>query len=293
MDIQRATPVNELLAKLIFLILPTSLIVYFLLWNVNQYFGIIGDPGSGLLSFLPPVSSMTLQLTLFFTAGMAASAVFHSFRFRFLPSFLLLAFALWTLYQGIDSLATGEFDAFFISVQFLVFGVLFVTGWITGFGFVRLRYWSVFVSVALLCACIYLIAKSRTETVLSLMQAFLPALLYSVYIIFSAEQIYSYKDKSQKFWWFLTRRLLAFSILAALLLGGVYYTMRGEIEETVANYGGTGQAGKNSMLDQKKDGSFDLKDYSRLQSSLGRSNELLFAAHIDNFFPGTEVPSFF
>src|SRR5690606_24689307 len=47
----------------------------------------------------------------------------------------------------------------------------------------------------------------------------------------------------------------------------------------------------NSMLQEKKDGTFDLKDYSRLQSSLGRSNELLFAAYIDNFFPGTDIPN--
>ena len=48
MNIQRATPVNELLAKLVFLIFPTVLVAYFLLWNANQYFGIIGDPHSGL-----------------------------------------------------------------------------------------------------------------------------------------------------------------------------------------------------------------------------------------------------
>jgi protein-glutamine gamma-glutamyltransferase len=291
MNIQRATPVNELLAKLIFLILPTALIGYFLLWNVSQYFGIIGDPNSGLLSFLPPVTNMTLQLSLFFTAGMAGSAVFYSFRFRFLPTFALLAVGLYAIYKALDSLATGEFDAFFISVQFLVFTVLFTVGWLVGWGFIRLRYWSVFMAVSLLCACIFLIAKSNTDTVLHLMQSFAPALLYAVYIIFTAEQIYSYKDKSQKFWWFLSRRLVAFALLAGLALTGFYYAMQAEIKETVANYGGGGKGGKNSMLSQKKDGTFDLKDYSRLQSSLGRSNELLFAAYIDNFFPNTEIPN--
>lgn len=291
MNIQRATPVNELLAKLIFLILPTTLVAYFLLWNANEYYGIIGDPSSGLFSFLPPVANMTLQLTLFVTAGMVASAIFYSFRFRFLPTFILLAAGLYAIYKTIDSFATGEFDAFFISVQFLVFTILFVTGWLFGWGFVRFRYWSVLMSVTLLTACILIIAKQNSETVSGLLWAFTPALLYAVYIIFTAEQIYSYKDKSQKFWWFLSRRLVLFAALAALLLGGVVYVMRGEIEETVANYGGAGKGGKNSMLDQKKDGSFDLKDYSRLTGSLGRNNELLFCARIDNFFPGTDVPN--
>ena len=291
MNIQRATPVNELLAKLVFLIFPTVLVAYFLLWNANQYFGIIGDPHSGLLSFLPPVANLTLQLTLFAAAGMAGSAIFYSFRFRFLPTFLLLVLGLYAIYKGLDSFATGEFDAFFISVQFLVFTALFTTGWLIGWGFIRLRYFSVLIAVALLCACIFLIAKSKTDTVLSLMEAFAPALLYSVYIIFTAEQIYSYKDKSQKFWWFLSRRLVMFAVLAALILTGVYLKMQGEIKETVANYGGGGKAGKNSMLNQKKDGTFDLKDYSRLQGSLGRNNELLFCAHIDNYFPNTDIPN--
>ncbi len=291
MNIQRATPVNELLAKLIFLILPTALVAYFLIWNANQYFGIIGDPHSGLFSFLPPIANMTLQLTLFFMAGMAASAILYSFRFRFLPTFLLLVVGLYVVYKGLDSFASGEFDAFFISIQFLVFCILFTSGWLTGWGFIRLRYWSVFVAVSLLCACIFLIAKSQTDTVYGLMQAFAPALLYAVYIIFTAEQIYSYKDKSQKFWWFLSRRLVFFGVLSALLLAGVYYSMRAEIADTVANYGGGGKAGKNSMLKEKKDGTFDLKDYSRLQGSLGRNNELLFCAHIDNYFPNTDIPN--
>lgn len=291
MNIQRATPVNEVLAKLIFLILPTALIGYFLIWNLNQYFGIIGDPNTGLLSFLPAITNVTLQLTLSFAAGMVLSALFHSFRFRFLPVFLLLAFGFFTIYKGLDTLATGEFDAFFISVQFRLFSVLFITGWLIGWGFIRLRYWSVFVAVSLLCACILLIAKSKTDTVLHLMEAFAPALLYSVYIIFTAEQIYSYKDKSQKFWWFLSRRLAIFSVLAALILAGVYYKMQGEIKETVANFGGSGKSGKNSMLNEKKDGTFDLKDYTKLQGSLGRNNELLFCAHINNFFEGTEIPN--
>ena len=46
-----------------------------------------------------------------------------------------------------------------------------------------------------------------------------------------------------------------------------------------------------SMLNQKKDGTFDLKDYSRLQGSLGRNNELLFCAHINNYFPNTDIPN--
>ncbi len=277
MKVQRAAPANELLAKLLFLILPTALIAYFLLYNLNEYFSFLQNSG--------------LRWTVIFGAGMVGSALFHGFRFRALLPFIGLIVLLRLGYAGLDTLALGEFDQPKIEASYKVLSVLFVLGWIVGWGFVRLRYWAIGMSAGLLLACMYIIAKFNADTVAHLLQAFAPAVLYSVYIIFTAEQIYSYGDKSEKFWWFLSRRLIGFAILAALLLVGVYIVMRTEIRETVANYGAGGKAGKNSMLKQNKDGNFDLKNYSQLRSQLGRSNELLFCAHIDNFFEGTDVPN--
>ncbi len=277
MKVQRAAPANELLAKLLFLILPTALVAYFLLYNLNEYFSFLQNSG--------------LRWTLIFGAGMVGSSLFHGFRFRALLPFIGLIVLLRLGYAGLDTLALGEFDQPKIEASYKVFSVLFVLGWVVGWGFVRLRYWAIGMSAALLLACMYIIAKFNADTVAHLMQAFAPAVLYSVYIIFTAEQIYSYGDKSEKFWWFLSRRLIGFAMLAALLLVGVYFVMRTEIRETVANFGAGGKAGKNSMLKQNKDGNFDLKNYSQLRSQLGRSNELLFCAHIDNYFEGTDLPN--
>lgn len=277
MSIQRAAPVNELLAKLIFLILPTALISYFLLWNANEYYSILQD--------------RTLQQTIYFTAGMAAGALFYAFRFRFLPTFILLIAAFYIFYQGLDKMAVGEFDAFFISVQFLVFAILFTTGWFFGWGFLRIRYWAIFVAGAMLLSCILLIAKAQMDSVEELLRYFTPSVIYAVYLVYASEQIYSYQDKSQKFWWYMSRRLVLFLLLAGLLFGGVIYILQDEIEETVANYGGQGKDGESSMLKKNKDGTFDIKEYSRLRSNLGRSNELLFCAHIDNYFEGTDIPN--
>lgn len=277
MNIQRVTPVNDFLAKLIFLILPTAFAGYFLLQNANSYYTVL--------------TNQVLNQTLYLVIGMAGGALFYAFRFRFLPTFVLLILGLYFVYNGLDRFAVGEFDSFFISVQFLVFAILFTGGWLVGWGFIRLRYWSVLIAATTLVCCITLIAKSNIDSVNGLLRVFAPAVLYAVYIIFTAEQIYNYKDKSQKFWWFLTRRLFLFSLLAILIFGGVVYLMRGTIKETMANYGGGAKDGKNSMLKKNKDNTFDLKDYSRLSSSLGRSNDLLFCAHIDNFFEGTDIPN--
>ena len=277
MNIQRATPVNELLARLIFLILPTAAICYFLLDNVNQYYSIL--------------QNQAFHQTLYLAAGMGIAAIIYAFRFRFIPTFAILLICLYTAYKGLDKYESGEFDAFFVSTAFLVFSVLFTTGWLIGYGFIRRRYFSVVIAMLMLTGCIALIAKSKADTVNGLLIAFTPALLYAVYIIFTAEQIYNYKDKSQKFWWFLTRRLFFFGIIAALLIASVIYRMRSEIKATVADYGGGAKNGKNDMLRQRPDSTFDLNDYSRLGSSLSRNKMLLFCAHIDNFFPNSEIPN--
>lgn len=277
MNIQRATPVNELLARIIFLLLPTAVVGYYLLDYANAYYAILRN--------------QALQQTLYLSAGMIASAIFYTFRFRFLPTFVLLVFVLYLGYAGLDRSGSGEFDAFFIARAFQVSAILFSLGWLVGWGFLRVRYWSVLLAALLLSGCILVISRMKTDSVDELLRAFAPAVLYAVYIIFTAEQIYNYKDKSQKFWWFLSRRLVLFGLLAILLLGSVIYAMQSEIKETVANHGGGGKEGENSMLQQDKNGHFDLKDYSRLSGSLGRNNELLFCAYIDNYFEGTDIPN--
>jgi transglutaminase-like putative cysteine protease len=277
MKIERAAPINELLAKLLFLILPTGIFAWFLLSGLNEY--------------VTALQNSAFKWSLYFGAGMVGSAVFHSFRFRALIPFLALLFLLWSGYQGIDLLATGEFDQPVLEAGYYVFATLLITGWIVGWGFIRLRYWSIGMSAFLLICSTLLIAKQQTDTVGHLVSAFGPALLYCIYIIFTAEQIYSYDDKSQKFWWFLSRRLVGFSLLVCILMTGLYFYFRKDIAETVATYGGGGKAGENSMLKKNKDGNFDLKNYSQLRSQLGRSNELLFCARIDNFFEGSEFPN--
>src|SRR5436305_1927903 len=135
MRIQRAAPVNELLAKLIFLILPTALVAYFLLYNLNEYFSFLHNSG--------------LKWTIMFAAGMVGSAIFHGFRFRALLPFIGLIILLRLGYAGIDAMALGEFDQPVLEANYKVFSVLFVLGWIIGWGFVRLRYWAIGVSAAL------------------------------------------------------------------------------------------------------------------------------------------------
>jgi transglutaminase-like putative cysteine protease len=285
MRIQRATPVNELLARAVFLLLPTLVVCYFILWNANQYYSLLRE-------------QHWLQ-TGYVACGMLAGAIFYSFRFRFLPAFLILIFVFQGIYKGIDATAIGDIDAFFIANQFRVFTFTFVAGWLIGWGFVRLRFFSVFLATSFLVACVILIAKQSTlidadttqDQFMRWAAIFAPVVIYAVYIIFAAELIRNYKDKSQQFWWFLTRRLVLFAGLSILLMGGVIWYLQEDIKGTLEEFGGGAQRGENSMLKRNKDGTFDLEQYNKLRGNLSRNNELLFAARIDNFFPDSDVPN--
>ena len=278
MKIQRSSSVNETLAKLLFLVVPTVCVGYFLLWNANNYFSILLNQAA--------------EQSLYLLAGMSLSLVFYAFRFRFLSTFAILLSVFFFIYKGLDATAIGEFDTFFLSVRFLIFSSLFSAGWLLGASFARWRYAHYMIAATMLVCSILLIAKQKTDTVNQLLQAFLPAVLYSFYIIFAAEQIYNYKDKSQRFWWFMSRRIVLFLLLIGFVGAIVTHQMQGKFEAAVANAGGKGdKGGENGMLKKNKDGNFDLKDYSQLRSNQGRSNELLFAAHIDNYFPGTDIPN--
>ncbi|NDC40035.1 MAG: hypothetical protein EBZ77_00525 [Chitinophagia bacterium] len=278
MNIQRATPVNEFLAKLIFLLLPTAFVGYYLLENLNVRYAIL--------------QNQAVMQSLYLAAGMGASAVLYAFRVRFWPTFAALLLVLFSVYKGIDDNAFGETDVFYLTTNFKIFAFLFSTGWLLGWGYIRLRYFALGISLLVLTGCIALIASQKPGTPEILIATYVPAILYVVYNIFTAEQIYNYKDKTGIFWWFLLGRLGLFGVLAGLLLFGAIQLMYRDIKETVAEYGGSGKAGsKNSMLKKNKDGTFNLEDYSKLGSHLDRDKQLLFCAHINHFFPKSKVPN--
>ena len=278
MNIQRAAPANELLAKLIFLMLPTAVVAYLLINHLIVVESVIGNDA--------------WKQCLYFSVAMGASALFYALRFRFLPTFLLLVGGFFLFAKGIYSYANGEFSAIYLRRAFLVFAWLFSLGWLCGWGFLRKRYWSIGAAAFFLVANIFLISKEQIDTESKLYWAYVPAIAYAVYIIFAAEQIYSYQDKAKRFWWYMSSRLGGFLVVAGLMLWGIIWLNRGRIKDTVANYGGGGKGGNSAMMKRDSNGNGHvLVDSMQLKGQLGRSNELLFCAHIDNYFPGTDIPN--
>lgn len=269
---------HDVLAKLLFLILPTAMMGYFLLDGANHYFSILQNDA--------------LLQSAYVLAGMLTAWVMYLFRFRFgivSVAFVLLSYF---LYKGIDRTAVGEFDTFRLSVAFRIFASLFFAGWLLGSGFSRWRYTHFVVALSAVLLAIVLIARQQTDTVSGLLRIFLPALFYAVYILFSGEQIYATREKRHRFWWYMPLRLLSFTAFFALLSYALAKWMQKDFQAAIVTAAGRGEKGEgNSLLTKRKDGRFDINDFAQLKSSQGRGDELLFAAHIDNYLPGTDIPN--
>ncbi len=186
MKIFGVSTLNEVFAKLIFLILPTTLLGYFVLWNANSYFSIL--------------QNQAWSQAIYFLLGMAGSLIFYAFRFRFISSFILLLLLFYSVYKGLDATAIGEFDSFFLSVQFLIFATLFVSGWLIGAAFARFRYTHYCLAALALLASVLLIAKQKTDSFEHLMWVFLPAsALYLLYHLCSLNRFTTIKTNHSGF----------------------------------------------------------------------------------------------
>lgn len=277
MKIGKDIRAQRYLAQWIFLIIPTLLVACFLLWRANNFFTIL--------------SNQWLWQILYYASGMGIGLTVYKNRLRFLPSLAILIFLFVFIYRFLDNLSFGEFDSFFISKQFLVFAILFTFGWICGWGFQRLRLFSLFISAFYLFLAIYLISKTGDFTLDLILYILLPIIFYSVYLIFASNELYKSKISNSISWKNLFKRFALFTILLFIISVGLIYVMYDDINERIENYGGGESNEDNSILKKNKDGSVSNQNQLKINNNNNRSNELIFCAYIDNYFEGTETPN--
>jgi hypothetical protein len=285
MQMERFTTIKDWIAKVILLMLPTLAVCYFLLWNANQFYSVLHQ-------------QHTIQC-IYLGMGMLSAAVIYVFRFRFLPLFLILGIGLYFIYKVIDLNAIGEFDAFFISIQFLVFSITFLAGWILGWGLLRPRFFPPILAVFFLLISIVLVSKRNELFAASATQSALvqygliigPIIFYGIYIVFMAAQLRRATQYQNRYWQHMITRVVAFILLGAIAISTAIYWNKKEIEATLADFGGGAEKGEDGLLKKKEDGTYNVKQSTQLSGAQGRSNTLMFAAHIDNFFPDSETPN--
>ena len=86
-------------AQFIFVVLPTIAVAGFFLWQANSFFSILRN--------------QWLMQLVYFAAGLIIGNVLYAGRVRFLTSFAVLLGVFYLIYQFVDNMSLGEFDAFF------------------------------------------------------------------------------------------------------------------------------------------------------------------------------------
>jgi transglutaminase-like putative cysteine protease len=277
MQISRHISPLRTLAQIVFVALPTIAIIYFLLWNITDYFTIL--------------KNTHLRNTVYVGAGILCSMFFYALRFRFITTTPLLFFGLYFLYASIDKWGAnwGEFDAFFYSIQMNIFCLLFAAGWVAGWAFQRVKYFHFVISAILLFACIYVIARTGGFDYFQFTKLFIPVILYSAYIIFTVESLKNVDETNTAFWKQFTLRLIGFLSVLLLFIGIIILSLRKEIEAKIAETHGKGKEGSNATTQVDKDGNTQMNDAMNMLGKNSKNHELLFCAHIDNFFEGTNI----
>ncbi|HKG69833.1 MAG TPA: transglutaminase-like domain-containing protein, partial [Segetibacter sp.] len=272
---------KKVTAQLLLLAIPTLVLVLYLLYNANQYFALL--------------QNNWLEQGVYFSTGLVVSLVFYGYRFRFITTALLLFGTYFIAYKFLGRLTVGEFDAFFISVRFLIFALLFSAGWLAGYGFSRSRYFTIFWSVFLLVMQIIVVSRTAEISANALISAFAPVLVYAFYIIYTAELIRNMNEDETKFGWFITKRLAGFISLSVIVLFALLLIFKKEFNSIEQDWGG-GQGGKNkggreSMTKRNRDGSLSNKDEMKMTGSLNKDKRLVFVAKLDNYFPDGKTPN--
>ncbi len=264
-------------AQFIFLAVPTIFVAAFLLWRANAYFSILRD--------------QWVEQLIYYAAGLVIALIFYIKRFRFLTTFSLLILLFFVAYKFLDNIAVGEFDAFFISKQFLVFAILFSFGWICGWGFQRLRYFPILLSSLFFLLGIYLISKTGEFNLNTIFFILLPITFYGIYLLFSSNEIYKSKQSNFLSYRNLIKRLFFFLLLMGLVSTAVIAVMYDEIVEKIENYGGGESNEDNSMLKKNKDGSVSNQEQLKINENNNRTNKLVFCAFIDNMLEDMDIPN--
>lgn len=271
---------SRFFAQLLFIVLPVAFITCLLLYNAHLYFSI--------------VKGQWLQQTIYFSCGMVLAFLLAKSRLRFIPIFAALLASFFSVYALLDNYAFGEFDGFFISVQFLVFAYLFSAGWCVGWMLERVRFANILLAGLYAAVAMFLIAKTGDFTNVETFIRFLtPVALFSMYMLFIGEAIRHNKESGWKFWFHFTKRLLAFVLLFVCLYSLVIYAMYPNIKEKLEEYGRDGKEGENQFLETKKDGTVQNRQSMGLGANNNRNKnpEPLFCAHIESYLPGTDIPN--
>ena len=287
MHIERAHSWKKLGVQCLLLALPTIFFAFMVLLKLNANYVIL--------------QNQWIYQGVYFSLGILLSLIFYSWRFRFISTALVLALCYYLGYQLLKQVAVGEFDMFFFSVQYLIFIFIFSIGWLVGFGFSRWRFFTVVWVLFLLAIEIIIVSKITTVTAGAIALGFIPVLLYTFYIIYASELIRNLNEHQSSFRWYLTKRVSGFFGLIIVIFAIIFYTFRKDFTaienawKKVESHYNDEKSNSQRMTKVNRDGTLSNTGKMPLSGSLSKTKQLVFVAHLNNFFADgtTQNPLYF
>lgn len=276
---------KELAFGLIFLILPTILIMYPLLGFLAEYYSLLFINKHFLVSV--------------FAIGIVTAYLLHTTKIRFLIIFGLLVLVVNILYNSISSASFTEFDAYYVANRFKINTIIFVFGWFSGFAISKWRYYLILFSIVLTTISVILISDIEISNVNEMIWLIAPTVLYLFYGLYVKELLKTIKQQENTNYLMVVLRILLFSLIALFLFWLTIKLLDSKLDQiqneiTLSKNEGDDEDGsddeeKDGKSDSEKDkngssgAKFNIDDYLGLRDRLKVSDELLFCANIDNF----------
>ena len=271
---------------LIFLILPTAAMLVPALLRIDE-----------ALVFISTDIKTQSTVTLIALAG---AYVCYFLRFRFIITFPAILFLVFSYNQGMKLFSSDEFDSYYLTIRYLHLSVLFIAGWLIGYGLARFRYFPLLISVFVLTIGLVSAAGYNKDLQLeATVNSLFFVVLYAFYTHFIRESLENIEVVRWRHLFNLTARLGVFTLLVYLLFQASLFFLKGDFKDADKSIGSAKKQEQEkqdpteeNMLKKNEQNQFDIKQTSQLKSKFGTSKELLFAAYVDNFFPNhPEIPN--
>lgn len=270
---------KEITLGLLFIIIPTILIMYPLLGFLSEYYSLLFVNKHILVGV--------------FASGIITAYLLHKTKIRFLIIFGLLLLIINVLYSYLSSTTFDEFDAYYVANRFKINTSIFVFGWFSGFAISKWRYYLIFFSVLLTTLSVILISDMEMSNVDEMIWLVAPTVLYLFYGLFVKELLKTIRNQEKTNYLMVVLRIATFSLILLFIFWSttkIIDSKLDHLQEEIAKKKGDDEGGKGGKKNDKdsennngKFSKFDLDDYMGLKDRLSVSDELLFVANIDNF----------
>lgn len=279
---------SKLLVYILFLVLPTVAVFYLALDNVT-----------GTLSFLK--RDVETEIKIIGVATVLAFAI-HYFKIRAWITFIPLALLVYFTSKMVEQYYPGEFDSYYITIQYQHYAGIFVFSWLMGYCLARFRYFPHVLAVICLVGGLIALTSVEVIDVSKIIEHSIPVLVYAFYIIYTREYLEDLKELNVKSFLGLVVRLAVFLGLSILTFYTSEYLLRGTIkqyEKQIASAaakegsGGSTSGSQDKLLKKNDDGTFDINEISKLDRRQNTATgngmqELLFVTYLDNFMSGSD-----